>query len=211
VAARLAAIAGAILSGLVLAQAPRAALAQVNIDQGKSPAQIFANDCASCHKAPRGLGAGKNSASLTGFLREHYTASREQAASLAAYVLGAGGGPAAAATTGPKPAAAAATAAGTPAGAKVEPPSRAARPSAKPEEATPATAKLQEPKSEEEPAIVPGRREPTNAARGHRKEPESSQPTPEPAAVIAEPAQPPAEGSAPTGEAAPVPRDDIPD
>ena len=28
---------------------------------------------------------------LTGFLREHYTSSREQAAALAAYVLGAGG------------------------------------------------------------------------------------------------------------------------
>ncbi len=70
---------------------PTLAHAQVNIDQGKSPAEIYSADCATCHKTPRGLAAGKNSLMLSSFLREHYTASRDQAAALAAYVLGAGG------------------------------------------------------------------------------------------------------------------------
>ncbi len=67
--------------------------AQVNIDQGKSAAEIFSNDCGTCHKGAKGLANGKNSATLAGFLREHYTSSAQQAASLAAYVLGAGAGP----------------------------------------------------------------------------------------------------------------------
>ena len=62
--------------------------AQTNIDQGKTPSQIFANDCAACHKPTRALANGKNRFALTEFLREHYTTSREQAAALAAYVLG---------------------------------------------------------------------------------------------------------------------------
>ena len=79
------------LAGLAPATVAPMAHAQVNIDQGMPPAQIFANDCATCHKSVRGLAVGKNSLMLTGFLREHYTASNEQAAALAAYVLGAGG------------------------------------------------------------------------------------------------------------------------
>jgi hypothetical protein len=70
---------------------PVAARAQVNIDAGKSSAEMYASDCATCHKTPRGLAAGKNSLMLSSFLREHYTASRDQASALAAYVLGAGG------------------------------------------------------------------------------------------------------------------------
>jgi hypothetical protein len=66
-------------------------LAQVNIDQGKSAADIFASVCTACHKTSRGLAAGKNSLMLSAFLREHYTASSDQASALAAYVLGAGG------------------------------------------------------------------------------------------------------------------------
>ncbi|MFZ1922852.1 MAG: hypothetical protein WAU57_14580 [Xanthobacteraceae bacterium] len=81
--------------GLIVAPAlvflPVAALAQVNIDAGKSAAEIYASDCATCHKTPRGLAAGKNSLMLSSFLREHYTASGDQASALAAYVLGAGG------------------------------------------------------------------------------------------------------------------------
>jgi mono/diheme cytochrome c family protein len=37
------------------------AAAQTNIDQGKSASQIFPTACVDCHKAPRGLAAGKNS------------------------------------------------------------------------------------------------------------------------------------------------------
>jgi mono/diheme cytochrome c family protein len=66
-------------------------LAQTNIDQGKTPAELFANDCAACHKTARGLANGQSSLSLSVFLREHYTASRDQAAALAAYVLANGG------------------------------------------------------------------------------------------------------------------------
>jgi hypothetical protein len=82
----------AALSLGVLAMIPIQARAQVNIDQGKSPADIFANDCAACHKSTRGLANGQNSLALSSFLREHYTASKDQASALAAYVLANGGG-----------------------------------------------------------------------------------------------------------------------
>src|ERR1700761_1880542 len=84
-----------LFAGLAPALLPIAARAQVNIDAGKSPSEIYASDCATCHKTPRGLAAGKNSSALSTFLREHYTASPDQATALAAYVLGAGGGEAA--------------------------------------------------------------------------------------------------------------------
>ena len=58
------------IAALVVASAAVAPLAraQTNIDQGKSSAEIFANDCAVCHKSTRGLAAGKNSLMLSGFL-----------------------------------------------------------------------------------------------------------------------------------------------
>ena len=59
--------------------------AQTNIDEGKTPAQIFASDCNACHKSPKGLAQGRNAGGIADFLRQHYTASREQAGSLAAY------------------------------------------------------------------------------------------------------------------------------
>ena len=55
--------------GLVAVLAPAMAHAQTNLDQGKSASQIFAAACVECHKAPRGLAKGKNSAALTDFLR----------------------------------------------------------------------------------------------------------------------------------------------
>ena len=79
--------------GLLAALAPAMAHAQTNIDQGKTPAQIFIEGCSACHKTARGLANGKGSYALTEFLHEHYTTSRDQAAALAAYVLGAGSGP----------------------------------------------------------------------------------------------------------------------
>jgi hypothetical protein len=77
--------------GLAMALAPAAALAQVNIDQDKSPAQIYAGDCAACHKSIRGLANGRGAGALAGFLTEHYTASAKEAAVVAAYVLASGG------------------------------------------------------------------------------------------------------------------------
>jgi mono/diheme cytochrome c family protein len=195
--------------GLVAGLGPAMAHAQTNIDQGKTPAQIFANDCAACHKPTRALANGKNRFALTEFLREHYTTSREQAAGLAAYVLGAG--------FGAKPA--------------NEPPK-----STKAEEETPAAAKQQKPteeaaKPEEEPAAAedpnsnpPGRRPAagrndrrqanTTATRDRRR---GAEPVREDAAggesPLAEPASTSAAGQAVAepGEPAAVPRDDIPD
>jgi hypothetical protein len=77
---------------LFAALAPPAAQAQVNIDQGKAPAQIYDSDCAACHKTMRGLANGRGASALTSFLTEHYTSSSKEAAALAAYVLGGGGG-----------------------------------------------------------------------------------------------------------------------
>lgn len=77
---------------LAVLLAPAAARAQINIDEGKTPAHIFSSDCAVCHKSTRGLANGRGNAALTGFLSEHYTSSREEAAALAAYVLAGGGG-----------------------------------------------------------------------------------------------------------------------
>lgn len=69
-----------------LAAGTAPALAQENLDAGKSAAQLFNSDCAICHKSPQGLAKGGGMFGLSGFLREHYTASRETAALLAAYL-----------------------------------------------------------------------------------------------------------------------------
>lgn len=196
--------------GLVAGLGPAMAHAQTNLDQGKTPAQIFASDCAACHKPTRALANGKNRFALTEFLREHYTTSREQAAGLAAYVLGAG--------FGAKPA--------------NEPPAK----TAKPEEETPGIPRPPKPideaaKPEEEPAAAeePGTgRRPTAGRNDHRqantrdRRRQQNEPARDPAAM-AEPSaaeapllEPPStnatgQASAETGEPAVVPRDDIPD
>src|ERR1700739_3655907 len=78
--------------GLAIVLAPAMACAQVNIDQDKSPAQIYAGDCAACHKSIRGLANGRSAGALAGFLSEHYTASSKEAAAGGGYVLASGGG-----------------------------------------------------------------------------------------------------------------------
>lgn len=77
---------------MLAALASSAVHAQVNIDQGKAPAQIYDSDCAACHKSIRGLANGRNPSALASFLSEHYTSSAKEAAQVAAYVLGGGGG-----------------------------------------------------------------------------------------------------------------------
>src|SRR5882757_1977995 len=57
--------------------------AQGNIDAGRTPAQIFADTCASCHKSPRELRRAS-----AGFLRQHYTAGSEEASAMAGYLAG---------------------------------------------------------------------------------------------------------------------------
>src|SRR5689334_1493994 len=69
---------------LLLAIAP--AIAQDNYEAGKTPAQMFATDCALCHKSPAGLSKAPGYFGLESFLREHYTASRQAAAKIAAYL-----------------------------------------------------------------------------------------------------------------------------
>jgi hypothetical protein len=55
--------------------------AQGNIDRGKTPAQVFADTCAVCHRSPRAL-----KPTNAGFLRVHYAASSAQASAMAAYL-----------------------------------------------------------------------------------------------------------------------------
>jgi hypothetical protein len=71
-----------------------------NLDAGKSPSQIFSGTCTVCHKAPRGLLKTMSPGSLPGFLRQHYTTSREMASQLSAFLLANG----ATDTRGSKPA-----------------------------------------------------------------------------------------------------------
>jgi len=59
------------------------ALAQENLDAGKTPSQLFAGTCNACHKSPRGLLKTVSPSSLPGFLRQHYTTSPNMAGVLA--------------------------------------------------------------------------------------------------------------------------------
>ncbi len=63
-----------------------------NLDAGKSPAQLFASDCAICHKSAQGLAKGGGLMGVESFLRAHYTASKESAAALANYLNAVGSG-----------------------------------------------------------------------------------------------------------------------
>ena len=60
--------------------------AQENLDSGKTGAQLFAGNCAACHKSPQALSKSGGLFGLSGFLREHYTSSRETAATIATYL-----------------------------------------------------------------------------------------------------------------------------
>lgn len=58
-----------------------------NLEAGKPPSQIFSSTCSLCHKSSRGLLKSVSPGSLPGFLRQHYTTSRDMAAAMSAYVL----------------------------------------------------------------------------------------------------------------------------
>ena len=83
----IAVMAGLALPGLAFCTASSVS-AQENLDKGKTPAQLYATDCAICHKSPQGITQAPALFGLESFLREHYTASRESAASIAAYLSG---------------------------------------------------------------------------------------------------------------------------
>jgi hypothetical protein len=71
-----------------------AASAQENLDMGKTAAQLYASDCAICHKSPATLSKAGGIFGMETFLRQHYTASRESAAAIANYLKGFGDVPA---------------------------------------------------------------------------------------------------------------------
>ena len=76
----------AVAVGALVVLAGTAASAQENLEQGKSGAQLFATDCAICHKSPQAL--VKDGYPTEGFLRVHYASSREMAAAVSAYLRG---------------------------------------------------------------------------------------------------------------------------
>ena len=175
------------------------ALSQTNIDQGKPASELFANYCAVCHKSTRGLANGRSSLTLSMFLREHYAASSQQAAALAAYVISAGGN-----APAPKPE------------------------RAKSEEAKGQEAKGQEAKGHEtKPRAASAKSEPEKPAPGSQPGREEAAPAQqEHAPVVAAPAAgaSPSSGEAPepgptasagaeppSNDNALVPRDNIPD
>jgi hypothetical protein len=169
----------------------------------KPPAQLFASDCtgSGCHKGPQGLAKGKLPGMLTGFLREHYTNSRESAASLANYL--------AKIPSGPEPREARTPRSGRPPAAipgnanwgaeggianEPKPPneartprhpnSRASRAAARPEEEPAAMPALP-------PVAAPPAAEPAASARVPRGRPSATAAVPEPEAAAAPPPPPP--------------------
>jgi hypothetical protein len=74
-----------VISSLALSIAS-AATAQINLDQGKTAAQLYAADCAPCHKSPQSVSNTKRFFGVESFLGQHYTSSRQSAAILAAYL-----------------------------------------------------------------------------------------------------------------------------
>ena len=133
------------------------ALAQEDLNRGKSPAQLFASDCADCHRNPRALGNRENANSLAGFLRVHYTASRESAAAIAKYL----------ASLGPDPNAGSARPAtrSRPAAAREQSkPGPEPQPAAKPAEPAPPTPPQPIPQAPAVAPATPPASEPTPAA-----------------------------------------------
>src|SRR5215472_164086 len=57
-----------------------------NLDQGKSSAKLFADNCAACHHRARGLAKGRFSLTLFLFLQKHYTSTSGSAWALASYL-----------------------------------------------------------------------------------------------------------------------------
>jgi hypothetical protein len=81
-------------AGLLAVALAAPAAAQENLDSGKTGAQLYAADCAICHKSAQALKKSGGIFGLSSFLREHYTASRESAAAIAGYLDSVGSPPA---------------------------------------------------------------------------------------------------------------------
>ena len=57
-----------------------------DINEGRTPSQVFATDCGVCHKSAQGLARDRGPNALISFLRQHYTTGIQQAGALAAYL-----------------------------------------------------------------------------------------------------------------------------
>jgi hypothetical protein len=62
--------------------------AQESLEKGKTAAQLYASHCAGCHKSPQSVTKTTGGLGLESFLREHYSATPESAATLATYLKG---------------------------------------------------------------------------------------------------------------------------
>jgi mono/diheme cytochrome c family protein len=62
--------------------------AQESLEKGKTAAQLYASNCAGCHKSPQSVTKASGIFGLENFLREHYTTSGESAAAIATYLKG---------------------------------------------------------------------------------------------------------------------------
>ena len=76
---------GPLVIGAILAMSGSAADAQ-NLDSGKSPAKLFADSCATCHRNARTLAKGRFRLTLFLFLKEHYSSNSSSAWALASYL-----------------------------------------------------------------------------------------------------------------------------
>jgi hypothetical protein len=165
----------------------------------KPPAALFASDCtgSGCHKGPQGLGKNAGIGGLAGFLREHYTNSRESAAALANYLSKIPSAPEpkeARTPRGGKPATAAAPASSGPGGwferpaaSETKPaPNEARKPPAGQNTAghiPPTRASRASVKPEDDPAVAPAA---TSAT--HHPAAEPTEPAPKPDESAAKPA-----------------------
>jgi len=75
------------ISSLALCVASSAG-AQGNLDLGKTAAQLYASNCATCHESLASIRNTKSVFELKSFLSQHYTSNSEAAANLAAYLKG---------------------------------------------------------------------------------------------------------------------------
>ena len=62
----------------------------MDLDEGKSPQQMFSSSCSVCHQSPAGLAKGRGAGQLSSFLRQHYTTGSGQASSLASFLASPG-------------------------------------------------------------------------------------------------------------------------
>jgi len=62
----------------------------MDLDEGKTPQQMFSSSCSVCHQSPQGLAKGRSAGQLGAFLRQHYTTGTGQAGTLANYLTSGG-------------------------------------------------------------------------------------------------------------------------